>query len=101
MHQRQYVTSAGPRLSSAVTAASNVHVCTYTDGEFCMLREHKQQPSACKKRSDGTLHSGHTLFLAAQRDMHSTQNTCMQLLTTALSFGLVISVRPTAYNRRE
>lgn len=42
-----------------------------------------------------TLQSGQTLFLAAQRDIQSTQKTCMQLFKTAFSVSLAISVRPT------
>ena len=52
----------------------------------------------CQTEMSSTLQSGQTLFFEAQRDIHSTQKTCMQLFKTALSVSLAISVRPTVTN---
>ncbi len=52
----------------------------------------------CQSEISFTLQSGQTLFFEAQRDIHSTQKTCMQLFKTAFSVSLAISVRPTVTN---
>ena len=63
------------------------YVCAGGCRGFCCL--------LCQSEMSFTLQSGQTLFFEAQRDIHSTQKTCMQLFKTAFSVSLAISVRPT------
>ena len=66
------------------------YVCAGGCRGFCCLLRQTEISS--------TLQSGQTLFFEAQRDIHSTQKTCMQLFKTAFSVSLAISVRPTVTN---